>query len=31
VKIWHERANTAEQVVDVGAGGAAVTLALQSK
>jgi hypothetical protein len=29
VKIWHERAKTAEQVVDVGAGGATVTVELK--
>ena len=31
VKIWHERAKAAEQVVDVGTGGATVNLELQGK
>lgn len=31
VKAWHERARTAEQVVEVGAGGGTVSLALQGK
>jgi hypothetical protein len=31
LKVWHERAKVAEQVVDVGAGGATVGVALQGK